>query len=298
MTANKWEDLSVHGKIQSETGQDQFTRQHLYQNLERIIGRSIVSYFTSFHHPVQIDDDDADIIQSVLRRTDTSNGVALLINSPGGDGLAAERIINVCRSYSDTNEYWAIVAGKAKSAATVICMGASEIWMAPPSELGPVDPQIIRVENGQPKMFSAYSLVDTYERLFRGATRAKGNLEPYIQQLANFDQREIAKYKSYIDLADDIAQKSLATGMMSGASKATIKNKIQVFLDPKAGTIAHGRPIYCDEATSCGLTIKEIDVKGELWEHLYQLYVRSDQFVTRFAAKMVESKDDAFYVRP
>ncbi|GAH14065.1 unnamed protein product, partial [marine sediment metagenome] len=43
---------------------------------------------------------------------DLSKGLALIINSPGGSGLAAERIINVCRSYSGTEEFWAIVPNK------------------------------------------------------------------------------------------------------------------------------------------------------------------------------------------
>ena len=123
-------------------------------------------------------------------------------------------------------------------------------------------------------------------------------MQPYIQQLANFDAREIAKYKSYIDLADDISIKSLETGMLKGKSKTTIKEKIKVFLDPAAGTVAHGRPIYLPEAKSCGLVIDEIEVSSEVWKLLYKLYVRADQFVTQFATKMVASKADGFYARP
>ena len=253
-------------------------------------------FFTSFHWPVTVDDSDADIIQSILSNIDLSNGLALLINSPGGDGLAAERIIHICRSYSGTSEFWTIVAGKAKSAATMICMGSSKIMMAAPSELGPVDPQIIRVEDGVNKVFSAHSLVKVYDGLFRGAARAKGNLEPYVQQLTYFDAREIAKYRSYIDLADDIAIKSLQTGMFASMKKSDVEKKIQVFLDPTAGTLAHGRPIYYDEAKSCGLNIEEIDVKSPLWGLLYELYVRTDRFVSRDMVKAVESKKEAFHV--
>jgi len=286
---------NVHGKLQAEIHQDQTTRIHLYDTIEGILGRPIISFFTSFTRPVSIEDDDADIIQSVLGNLDLSNGFALLINSPGGDGLAAERIINVCRSYSDTNEYWTVVSGKAKSAATMVCMGSSKVLMAPPSELGPIDPQIIREEDGQRKVFSAHSLVNNYNKLFRGATRAQGNLQPYLQQLAHFDAREISRYESFIKLSDDIAVKSLASGMMSNKNKNQIKKDIKVFLDPEAGTMAHGRPIFSDEAKGCGLLIEDIDVRSELWKTLYELYVRMDTFVSRFAAKAVESKRDAFY---
>lgn len=286
---------NVHAQTMYEELQSPGTRQHFFESIEKIIKRPVVTFFTSFTYPVSIDDDDADMLQSVLSQLDLSNGFALLINSPGGDGLSAERIINICRSHSDTNEYSAIVAGKAKSAATMVCMGASKIMMAPMSELGPVDPQIIRSEDGHRKVFSAHSLVSTYDKLFRAATRSKGNIQPYIQQLSHFDVREIAKCRSIIDLADDIAVKSLASGMMKGTTKKRIKTKIRVFLDPAAGTMAHGRPIYIDEAKSSGLNIDEIDVNTKLWELLYELYVRTDRFVSRTAAKTVESKGESFH---
>ena len=55
---------------------------------------------------------DAEMLENVLRGEDLSNGIALLISSPGGFALAAERMIRILRSYSGTNEYWAIVPGK------------------------------------------------------------------------------------------------------------------------------------------------------------------------------------------
>lgn len=286
-----------HAAVLNELHQSHETRRDLFKDIEKIIGRPIITFFTSFFYPVSIEDNDADIIQSVLTQMDLSRGLAILINSPGGDGLAAERIVNICRTYSGTNEYWAIVAGKAKSAATMICMGASKVMMAPPSELGPVDPQIIRREDGEMKVFSAHSLVREYDKLFKGATQSKGNLQPYLQQLTYFDSREIAKYRTIISLADDIAVKSLQSGMMSGKTRKAIREKIKVFLDPQAGTMSHGRPIYAPEAKGVGLEIEDIDVKSKLWEPLYELYVRTDRHVAGGAvAKTVESATEAFHV--
>lgn len=293
--AKPTKNTNVHTQSMQEEIQGPETRKHLFEEIEKIIDRPIVSFFTSFLYPESIDDEDADMLQSVLSQLDLSKGFALLINSPGGDGLAAERIINVCRSYSDTNEYWAVVVGKSKSAGTMVCMGASKIMMAPMSELGPVDPQIFKIEDDQRKIFSAHSLVSTYDKLFKGAARAKGNLQPYLQQLAHFDVRDIARYRSLIDLADDIAVKSLKNGMLSGTSENVIKNKIKVFLDPSAGTLSHGRPIYLDEAKSSGINIEELDVKSSLWGLLYELYVRTDRFVSRGASKAVESKQESFH---
>ncbi len=84
----------VIGQVHDEQGQGHSTRKKLFVELERELGRPVVSYFTSLTHPVTIDDDDADVIEGVLQNLDLTDGLALFISSHGGDGLAAERILN------------------------------------------------------------------------------------------------------------------------------------------------------------------------------------------------------------
>lgn len=130
-------------QVLTERLQGPETRRTLFERLEALLQRPVLAYFTSFAQPVMIQDQDVDLIEGVLQKLDLSNGLAILISSPGGFGLAAERLINVCRSYSGTKDYWAIVPSKAKSAATMFCFGASKILMSPTSEMGPVDPQLV-----------------------------------------------------------------------------------------------------------------------------------------------------------
>jgi len=288
---------NVHGSILSELEQSSSTRHPQFLKVAKgLKGRTLVTFFTSFNHPVNITDDDADMLQSILQSNDLSKGLAIMISSPGGDGLSAERIVNICRSHSGTGDYWAIVPGKAKSAATIICMGASKIMMAPSSELGPVDPQIFKVEGGRRKTFSAHALVTGYDKLFSDAVKTKGRLEPFLQQLLNYDHREIGTYKSLIDLAENIAVKALKSGMMSSLTEAKIKDAIEVFLNPSAGTLSHGRPIYANEAEACGLKIEMLDVNSSVWRDIYELYVRTEKFVSLRACKTVESIKESFHV--
>lgn len=285
--------VTVIQRVHDEQGQGPITRKRLFDKLERELGRPVVSYFTSPRHPVMIEDDDADILEGILQKTNTDKGFALFISSHGGDGLAAERIINVCRNASGTGEYWAIIPGKAKSAATMICFGASKLVMAASSELGPIDPQIAVFEDGRVKWFSLWGIVMSYYGLFERAVKEKGNLEPYLQQLAHYDAREIAEYEMAIDLAEDIAVQSLASGMMKGRTAATIKKKIGMFLTPEKKK-THGRPIYRNEAESCGLSIIRVDIKDTLGQLLYELYIRTLNFVQTSAYKCIESKDQSF----
>lgn len=283
--------------VQEETFQHHSTRKKIFTELEeKLDGRKVVALFTSFSHPVQLTDDDCDLLQSVLQELDLKNGLALILSTPGGDGLAAERIVNICRAYSGTGDFWAVVPSKAKSAGTIICMGASKILMAPSSELGPVDPQIIRLENGQRRAFSAESLVSLYERLFEEAVQSQGRLEPYLQQLQNFDEREVDAYRAAIKLAEDIAVKALISGHMKETAEDEIREKIQVFLKPDAGTLTHGRAIYAPQAKDSGLPVEDMVVTDDTWRKVYDLYVRLDRFVSMEACKTVESSDEAFHI--
>lgn len=290
---------NIHAQILHELGQTPDTRFHLYRKIERnLSGRKLVAFFTSFEYPVQIDDGDVDMVQGVLKNTDVSKGLVLMISSPGGIGLSAERIVNICKAYSGTNDFWAIIPGKAKSAATMISLGASKVFMAASSELGPVDPQFPISIGGRIRYFSAHGLVKTYDSLFSRAVKSTGRIEPYIQQLDRYDSREINDYRSAIKLSEDITIKLLKNGMMKKKTLNQIKKDIKVFLDPQAGTLTHGRPIFIKEAKYCGVNIDEINVNSSFWNDVYQLYARLETFVSRQASKAVESGSEAFFVPP
>jgi len=281
--------------VNDEMHQAHATRQSLYRRLEEAVGRPVLSYFTNFYQPVNIESGDSDILEGLLQTMNLTNGLALVISSPGGDGLAAERVIRVCRSYSKTGKFVALVPSKAKSAATMICMGAERIVMGPTSELGPVDPQFAKDGSaGHLRWFSVYNIVRSYEALFKAAIKAKGNLEPYLQQLAHYEAQEIAEFRAAIKLSDDIAVKALASGMMAGSAEGTIKRKIKIFIEPSA-TKVHGRAINREVATSCGLNIESWEVEEERWQTLYELYTRCNLYMLSSASKILETESEAWH---
>lgn len=288
------EDKLVIQQVAEEQYQEHGTRRRLYLELEKRVGLPIISFFTSFRYPVMLEDSDADMLEGVLQKCDLSKGFALLLSSPGGSGLAAERIINICRSYSGTGKYQVIVPGKAKSAATMICLGGTKLIMRRTSELGSIDPQMVYAEEKQVKRFSVYNIIKSYEELFSSAVKEKGNLQPYLQQLSNYDAREIAEFRSALSLSEDIAVKALKTGMLSGLSEKEIKKKIKDFLTPEK-VKTHGRPIYAQNALNCGLNVEIKDLKEKFWSIAYELYVRLNNHVsTNKVAKCIESKDYSF----
>lgn len=175
----------------------------------------------------------------------------------------------------------------------MVCMGASKIYMSKTSELGPIDPQIQLQKENKKMPIALCNLVNSYKELFEKAIKTKGNLQPFLQQLANYDAREIKEYETAIELAEDVAIRALQAGMMKGLNKDEIRKKIKVFLTPEE-TKSHGRSIFYEEAKKCGLKIELIDLKSNLWKLAYELFVRTDNYTMTRAVKCIENKDFSF----
>ncbi len=142
-------------------------------------------------------------------------------------------------------------------------------------------------------MFSAFNIVESYGDLFKRAVAEKNNLQPYLQQLQNYDEREIAELRSALALSQDIATRELASGMMKGSSQSAILKKIKMFLSPEQ-TKTHGRPIYRDEAAGCGLVIEAVDAASDLWHSVYDLYIRTSNLVQTNVSKCIESSEHSY----
>lgn len=282
--------------LQREVNQDPVLRKDLIKKLEDKFNGKVITFFTSFgRRNVLITDDDAEMLESILAVEHKSGETLyLVVNSPGGNGLAAERMVNTCRAYSN-NKFEVIVPHMAKSAATMICFGASAIHMSNTAELGPVDPQVAYWPEGidqKPEnqiWTSAEEYVRSYDNLMKAAAAAvHQRIEPFVQQLSRYDSRFIEQLKSAQQLAKDITVRMLASGMMRGISPADIEQKIKVFLSQEK-TSSHGRMINAKEAADCGLKIKPIDLQCPVWHILWELYVRSDWSVTNRCGKLFET---------
>lgn len=280
-------------QLRDEINQTARIRQAIMRKIEDEIGRRVVSFYTSFVYPVIIDDGDAATLDGILQSMDLSQGLTLILSSPGGSGVSAERIINVCRVYSRDN-FEVIVPGMAKSAATMICLGAKCITMSDTSELGPIDPQVFVTIEGRESYMPANVVVESYERLLQEAIATKGRIEPYLQLLSRYDPAEIRQFKEAQALGEDIAKRALQTGMMK-AKGDKVGGAVSFFSDPKRMK-THERPIFWREAQSAGLTVKHVDNRDELWLLVSDLHQRADFVVSTHYSKIVETCDQEFGV--
>lgn len=266
-------------------------RKDLISKIEKKLKGKVIVYFSSFYdEDVMMSDMDAEMIEGILAIEHSGGKIILILNSAGGSGLAAERIVNVCRAYS-SGQFEVIVPHMAKSAATLICFGASSIRMSATAELGPVDPQVkyLNDATGEKDWISAQEYIRSYEQLMEKAVSGEAErIETLVQQLARYDARYIEQLKSAQALSEDISLKLLHSGMMSHLSEEKIKSKISPFLIQEK-TQSHSRMITMTEAKEHGLKINEIQLQSELWNWLWELYIRANFAVSARSRKIIET---------
>lgn len=297
MTRSLMED-SPWSRVAKEVSQWWELRREYIANIEKHLGGKVIVYFTSFfYEDAMIVDKDAEMIENMLSAEHSGGKIILILNSAGGNGLTAERIVNVCKTYSK-NDFEVIVPHMAKSAATLICFGASCIRMGATAELGPVDPQLKYIDDkGLEVWISAEEYVRSYDRLMELAISGEAKrLETLLQQLSRYDSRHIEQLKSSQELSKKIAIKLLKAGMMSKRKEEEIEKAIAVFLVQKEA-MAHGRMISMKEAQNCGLAVKEIRLQSDLWNWLWEIFIRGNWVVSnRQTRKILESANSSVFV--
>jgi hypothetical protein len=67
-------------RLLNEQDQAHETRVEHFVELEKALGRPVVSYFTSFRFPVSIEDSNADFLQGILQGLNLARGFAPFIS--------------------------------------------------------------------------------------------------------------------------------------------------------------------------------------------------------------------------
>ena len=149
---------------------DRYARQRLICEIQKEVERFVICYVAGAR--TEITRDDVPGFVDLLCRIEPDRNVDLMLHSGGGDIDAAEKFITMVRDKVRNGALRVIVPHYAKSAATLMALGADSIVMSDSSELGPIDPQVpLRDGQGAWVRYSAYSYLEAFRR-FTGALSA------------------------------------------------------------------------------------------------------------------------------
>lgn len=222
---------------------DRYLRQLLISDIEDVTGRALLVYFAQLDQSISASDPDdlSEIISGI-----ESKDVDILLQTPGGDVDATEKIVSVLRK--SFSSYRVIVPSWAKSAGTVIALSSQEIIMGVNSELGPIDPHF-QTQNG---MMPAELLAK----------------DPH------FPQHLREYFGNAVTRMQNMAREFLRSGMLKGTPDE-IDNVLKKVSNTE-GYLSHGAVIDIEEARKLGLAATYLDQDDQLWRRIWLLYSMYD----------------------
>ena len=250
-----------------------------------------------------LDGADIPVLGNVLLGIGDVHTLLLLLQSPGGDGTVVEKIVSLCRA--QCKRFRVIVPNEAKSAATLIALGADEIVMGPTSEIGPIDAQVPVLTSGLIKYVSAQSFIDTRDDLVKKhAEQVKKNEDTSatMQMLASLDLPFITECERLMAFGRDVAKKFLLGHMFSRMpNKVAAADKVVKILSSVDRFKVHGRLIDASTArTELKLRVRLYGKSDPFWQKVWQYYTRAEVAIIRSnAAKWLETTEELLTaVRP
>ncbi|GAB3909254.1 hypothetical protein GCM10028803_46520 [Larkinella knui] len=128
-------------------------RLNSYQKLEELRQSKLIVYVTG-DRPGLETQISPEILEYFVRHLDNlqnSDKISLFLYTRGGDTMAAWSLINLIKQFC--KEFEVIIPSKARSAGTLISLGANKIVMTKQATLGPIDPSLNTPLNPQNPAF-------------------------------------------------------------------------------------------------------------------------------------------------
>lgn len=269
----------------------------LFGRWEELTGRRLVAYYAKVEHEnsVMVQSDVAPIT-ALLDREPQIEHLDLLIYSPGGSAQTAEKIVVACRQVC-SGEFRVAVPNLAKSAATMVALGADQVIMGYLSELGPIDPQVPVQVGGFTQMISAQSFLDGQKSALKGIAKAQTDKQPTIGYLQLLNAPEmspawITEMEREIKFGQDVVAGFLKRHMMprlhpgeTPAQRGRRAHAIARDLSQANRRFNHGRLIGAEECQELGLDTLILERDDVLWKLLWEIWVRIEIFMQTFPSQ-------------
>jgi hypothetical protein len=165
-----------------------------------------------------------------------------------------------------------VVPDIAKSAATIFALGAHEIVMGPPSDLGPIDPQVFVPEHGY---VSAKEIMSAVDRALKDVSERPDSypLHSALLGMGNVDATLYEFAKSALDRTGEIAEQAITSNPdLKGPRVDTLIQNVKDRLITKTHT--HSAVVGCVEARQVGLPVTELDIRSDWWQEIWAIWAR------------------------
>lgn len=246
-------------------------------------GRNIMVYASAVtkRGDVAIDESDFIPFTDTVSSLDSSKGLDIILETPGGSAETVEKIVrNLRQKFSHIA---VIVPRMAMSAGTIFAMATNEILMGEISSLGPIDAQV--PFNG--RYLPAAAILDGVKEIMDEVVANGGKLNPaYIPILQNinpgvlkdcqtaqdFSKTLVSQWLEEYKFSDWTIHKNSKTVVTDEERKAKA-NEIADQLCEHSRWLTHGRSLGIKELTDMGLEINDYRTNPDLNDAISRYFI-------------------------
>ena len=220
-----------------------------------------------------VSEEDVRYFQELLSPLPPGASIDLLLHSNGGDASTAEKLVRMLRAVTvpqdssiPKGELRVIVPDRAKSAATLLALGANRIVMSTTSELGTIDPQVPQYnQEGYAAWISVFDYLSAYDSVAR---RLESNPDDPVAQ-AEFSRFDPVQRRTFEQERDYVRMTAENLLKRQGANFTLATHRLMDTTTFRA----HHQVIDWDVAKNyIGLNIDFMDSANALWKLYWKLY--------------------------
>lgn len=241
-----------------------YQRQELIGTIEDLTGRITLCFIGGTEAPIGRDDTVGFI--DLLHNLRPGDRVDLMLHTIGGDIDEAEKLIRLLRAkVGDTGDIRVVIPDYAKSAGTIISLGANSILMSDSSELGAIDPQFhLKDEAGNEICHSVLRYLAAYRD--REEELRVNPSDPIARfKLEQFDSNLVHKFQGIRDRARDLAENLLKRRGLQFSAIAAFFMNIDIWK-------SHNQMIGAGDISEIGLNVEVVSPEDEIWQAYWNLY--------------------------
>jgi DNA-binding NarL/FixJ family response regulator len=239
---------------------DRYHRQELIRAYEQATGAKFVA---------ALDYIDIDFVLNLEEHLINEKGdreLHLMLRSPGGDGEQAIRAIRVLQSRC--SRLVLVIPDMAKSAATLLALGADEIRLGPASDLGPIDPQMMI--GG--RWFAAKAVLAAVEQA-EDSVKAERALTPlWASLLAEVTALDVQSAKAELERTTPMIRQALSyrTQPPNEAQTEDLVRALVAALQEEP--TSHGASLGPTELQRLQLPVVQMDPNSWEWQCIWRLW--------------------------
>jgi hypothetical protein len=240
-----------------------YHRQALIRKIEDEGGRRLICYVSG--RQATIDRDDTAGFMELLHNIQPEENIDLLLHTRGGDVDAAEKLVTLVQATVGGGQLRVVIPDFAKSAGTLMTLGADGLIMSDSSELGTIDPQIW-TDDGRGNLIchSVLSYLDAY-KIHSDALREKPDDPVSRLMLDKLDPTTLRHYEAIRERARNFAEDQLKR-------KGRNFSQIASALLDIARWPSHGQMIKWQDVRDLGLPVEYVLPRSERWQAYWRLY--------------------------